>query len=112
MIIIHEKSGLRLAANVKIANGFQKLRGLMFAEGFGFYDGIYFSWRNSVHNCFVKFPIDVVFISKDSIIVRIVRNLQPWQFTSIYFKARHTIEFPSGAVPESVREGDRLVLEF
>jgi uncharacterized protein len=105
---IHEKSGLVLGSNIKVACGFQKMRGLMFARDFGGHDGIFFSWRNSVHNCFVRFPIDLIFITKDAVVVKVVRRFQPWRFSWIYFRARHVIELPASAVPESVAEGDQL----
>lgn len=82
--------------------------GLMFAKDFGKHDGIYFSWRNSVHNCFVGFPIDVIFIDKSALIIKVIRNFRPWHFSAIYFRARHVVEFPLGSVPETIQEGDRL----
>ena len=86
------------------------MRGLMFARDFGGHDGIFFSWRNSVHNCFVRFPIDLIFITKDGVVVKVVRMFRPWRFSWIYFRARHVIELPAGVVPDSVIEGDRLAI--
>lgn len=76
------------------------------------FDGLYFPQCKLVHNSFVRFPIDVVFIDKADTVVAVLHRLRPWRFSWIYFSAAHAIEFPAGTVPESVVPGDRLSLEF
>ena len=110
MKVIHKKSGIVLAAKAKEANWLQKIIGLMGKKHFGPYDGLFISWHNSVHNCFVRFPIDVVFLSKSNTIVKILRHFRPWHFSAFYFKARHLIEFPAGTITDKIHVGDELEL--
>jgi uncharacterized membrane protein (UPF0127 family) len=114
MRVIHQKSGNVLGKNIIAATSFwRRLRGYMFFEKPPqSFDGLYFPQCKLVHNSFVRFPIDVVFIDKAHAIVAIIRGFRPWSFSRIYFKAAHAIEFPAGTVNESVVPGDKLSLEF
>jgi len=108
--LIHEKTGVVLANDLREARGLQKLKGLMFLKAFGPGDGLYIPWRNSVHNCFVRFSIDVIFLNQHHSVVKVIRGFKPWQFSAIYFRARHVVELPAGTVIADVSEGDRLLL--
>lgn len=108
MKVIHKKTQFILGEDVKLANTFSsRLIGLMFAkEMIG--DGLILDPGNSIHNCFVRFPIDVIFMDADNKVVKIIRSFKPWRFSWIYFKARRTLELPEGKIPESVQVGDEL----
>ena len=112
MRIIHQATGSILGSNVKPANTFwPRLLGFMFRSSPMPYDGIYFPGCNWVHNSFVRFSLDVIFIDNNNHIVKIIRNFRPWNFSGIYFKARHTIELPAGALPPTVCVGDADLIE-
>ncbi len=108
MIVTHKKTKTVLGKDIKVATSFiDRLRGLMFRkEIVG--DGLIIEPCTSIHNCFVFFPIDAVFVDNDFKIVKILRNFKPWRFSLIYFKARKVIELPSGKVPLTITEGDLL----
>jgi len=75
------------------------------------FDGLYFPNSNVVHNSFVRFSLDVIFISRSNTVIQVIRGFRPWQFSRVYLKAAHTVEFPAGAVPEVVAAGDQLILK-
>jgi uncharacterized membrane protein (UPF0127 family) len=75
------------------------------------FDGLYFPNANIVHNSFVRFSLDVIFISRSNTVIKVIRGFRPWRFSRIYLKAAHVVEFPAGAVPEAVTTGDQLILE-
>lgn len=108
MKIVHTKTNIILGEDIKLANSFtDRLKGLMFAkEMVG--DGLLLDPCNSIHNCFVHFPIDVIFMDRDNKVVKVLHNFKPWRFSWIYFKAVRTLELPAGKVPEDVRPGDQL----
>jgi uncharacterized membrane protein (UPF0127 family) len=113
MKVVHQKSGTVLGSNVKAATSFwRRLRGYMFyVRPPSDFDGLYFPDTNGVHNSFVRFSLDVVFISKTNAVVEVIRGFRPWRFSRIYLKAAHVIEFPAGTIPETVMPGDQLALE-
>lgn len=106
---MHKSTNTLLANKAQVAESFfERLKGLMFIKEMKGFDALLIKNCNSVHNCFVRFSIDLVFINQDWEIVKIVRGFRPWRFSWIYFKARHVIEFPAGTIGMNVKEGDIL----
>jgi hypothetical protein len=67
---------------------------------------------NSVHMWFMRFPIDVVFASRDDRVVAVVPDLRPWAMTRPYFGAAVAIELPAGVIVASgTALGDQLARE-
>jgi uncharacterized membrane protein (UPF0127 family) len=113
MQIIHQKTGLLFGSNVVEANSFwRRLTGYMFYKiPPKEFDGIYFPQCQQVHNSFVRFPLDVLFIDRDNTVVKVIRNFRPWQLSGIYFNAASAIEFPAGVVSDSVELGDQITVK-
>jgi len=109
MIVKHIKSNFILGSDVKVANTFMsRLKGLMFVSEIKGMDGLIIEKCNSIHNCFVRFPIDVIFLSGDNQVVKIIKEFKPWRFSFIYFKAKRVLELPAGKIPDTVHKGDFL----
>ena len=62
----------------------------------------------AVHTFFMRFPIDVAFISRDGVVVRVRRGLRPWRIAAA-LSAFATVETAAGTLAR-VTEGDRLVV--
>jgi hypothetical protein len=62
----------------------------------------------SVHTCFMRFPIDVVFLDEALRVVKVVRALGPWRFAGAR-GARAVLELPAGGA-DDLRAGARLAL--
>lgn len=108
MKVIHKKTKFILGEDVRSATTFgERLQGLMFAKKM-IGDGLLLEPCTSVHNCFVRFPIDVVFLDRDNKVVKVLRNFKPWRFSWIYLSARRALELPAGKVPDDVVKGDEL----
>lgn len=109
MKVVHKESKFVLGENIKHANTtWLRMKGLMFVSEMKDMDGLLLDPGNSIHNCFVKFPIDVIFLNRKNHIVKIIKGFKPWRFTRIYFTATKVLELPSGKIPEEVKEGDEL----
>ena len=64
----------------------------------------------SVHTMFMRFPIDVVFVDRDGVVVRVVTDLPPWRMAAS-FRAHAVIEMMAGSVLyRDILPGDRLYL--
>jgi uncharacterized membrane protein (UPF0127 family) len=64
----------------------------------------------SVHTCFMRFPIDVVFINESGKVVHIVHRLKPWRITRITRDSYAVLELSGGAAELSdIRIGDQLL---
>ena len=59
---------------------------------------------SSVHTCFMRFPIDVVYLDRDQRVVKVVPALKPWRMSLGGRRAKATLELAAG-------EAARLGLE-
>ena len=100
IIQINEKN-----LTVEIADTFiGRFWGLMFRRQLDEGHGLLIAPCNSVHMMFMRFSIDVVYLDKDYIIKKIVRNLRTWIGISICSGAYAVLELASG-------EAERLELQ-
>jgi len=74
-------------------------------------EGLWIIPCEGVHTFFMKFPIDLVYIDKKSVVRKIVPNVAPWRL-SMCLPAHSIIELPAGTiVPGSTCKGDQLAFE-
>ena len=67
-----------------------------------------FMW---MHMFLMRFPIDVVFLDRDGIVVHISHRLRPWRVSSVVLRARKALELAAGAAANSgTMVGDRIDL--
>jgi uncharacterized protein len=119
----HGKKGYRLARAVSDSGkvvcercevaetSFSRMRGLLGRSSLQPDGGMLIDGAGSVHMFFMRFPIDVVFLSRDRTVVGVRHRLAPWRIAA----ARHAVaalELPAGRAAEAgVEKGDRLVFE-
>jgi uncharacterized membrane protein (UPF0127 family) len=54
-----------------------------------------------MHTFFMAFPIDVVFLGRGDIVIKIQSSLKPWRLSPIVFGARKAIELAEGAAAKA-----------
>jgi len=65
-----------------------------------------------MHMFFMRFPIDIVFLDRNGIVLKINHHLRPWRVSSLVFGARQALELVAGSVAQSgTQTGDQIVLE-
>ena len=63
----------------------------------------------SIHMFFMRFAIDVLFISADNRIVGLVKEIKPFNVSPIFFRASYCIEAPCGTIDKSKTSPDDLI---
>jgi uncharacterized membrane protein (UPF0127 family) len=58
----------------------------------------------------MAFPIDVVHLGSDGVVLRVLRELSPWRFGPFVRRASLVLELPSGTAIDTA-EGDLVTLE-
>ena len=98
---------------VLLANTFLlRLRGLMGRKRLPEFTGLLLVPCDSVHMCFMRFSIDVVYLDKDLKILKIVKGLKPWIGLSMCHKAWATLELNAGEADKLGHEvGRKLIRE-
>ncbi len=98
---------------IMIANTFlTRLRGLMFRQKLPPETGLLLAPCNSVHMCFMRFAIDVIYIDKDFNILKVVKDLKPWIGLSMCSKAWATLEMTAGEAERCAIEAGKKLRDF
>jgi hypothetical protein len=110
--LIHAASGREIARSVEIARTApQRMRGLLGREALPPGEGMMIERCSSIHTCFMKFPLDVIFLDSQLVVKKVIRNLRPWRLASA-LGASHVIELGAGALEAlAVEPGDALKIE-
>jgi len=95
------KTGKVILKNVVLADSFLKrFKGLMLKSRPARSHGLLFAFRkkgrHSVHTCFMRFAIDLVYLDDNGRIVEIKENLCPWRFYRPKSGAKYLLELPAG----------------
>ena len=103
------RSGLVLADRLEPAfDSTARRRGLLGRQGLDAGAALIIAPCNSIHTFFMKFAIDVVFVSRDGQVTKLRTALQPWR-VGISWKSFAVIELSAGTIARAeTRVGDVL----
>jgi len=110
--VVNVTKGTVLANEAEMATTFwRRFVGLMGRRRLEPGHGLVIEPCRSVHTFFMRFPIDVVYIDRTSIVVKVVPGLAPYRMSATLGPAHAVIELPKGAIDQSRTEaGDVLAL--
>jgi uncharacterized membrane protein (UPF0127 family) len=87
-----------------------RLKGLLGRPRLTSEEGLLIRPTAAIHTCFMRFPIDVVFLDRELVVVDIVTNLRPWRVAARR-GARAVLELAGGeSRRRGLRTGERLRL--
>ena len=114
MQLVNLTNGTVLAHRIEVANSFKKrLRGLIGRSALKQGEAMVLLPCKSVHTCFMKFPIDVVFVNKEDVVIRVIESLKPFMFSPIIPHSHIVFELPAGRLAATgTMEGHRLQIKF
>lgn len=110
MRIVNESRGVVLAdRGWRATSVFARMKGLLGRQTLERGEGLHILPCNSIHTFFMRFPIDVLFLDRDQVILRAFPDLPPWRLTRIYPRAHSVVELPAGTLEATgTYEGDRV----
>ncbi len=86
-----------------------RLRGLLGRRGLTQGEALIISPCSGIHTLGMRFPIDVVFVDRDWVVLELAEAVPPWRIGPICLRARHAIELPSGTIARyRMHPGQRL----
>lgn len=75
-------------------------------------EGLVIDPCSSVHTAFMRFAIDVLYVSRDGEVLKIVPNMKPFRASAMARARCYVIELPTGTAAEtSTAVGDELELD-
>jgi hypothetical protein len=88
-----------------------RFRGLMATDASRFRrgQGLWISPSHGVHTFAMRFPIDVIYLDQERIVIHMEEELKPWRLAAVRVLAASVLELPTGTIRESKTElGDRV----
>ncbi|HEX6509487.1 MAG TPA: DUF192 domain-containing protein [Chloroflexota bacterium] len=96
----------------KAANPVRRGVGLIGRKGLPSGGGLIIQPCNSVVSFFMRFPIDVAFVNRDTRVVHMIHAMPPWRTSKIVRGAKLVVELPAGTLNDTHTElGDTLVIQ-
>lgn len=80
-----------------------RFRGLMSTDASRFRrgQGLWIVPCHGVHTFAMRFPIDVLYLDQERIVIHIEEELKPWRMAAIRARASSVLELPTGTVCDS-----------
>lgn len=105
--------GVTVAGRCDVARGMLRRGiGLMFRRDLPAGAALWIEPCSSIHMFFMRFPLDVAFLDRDGVVVRIYPGIRPWRATRLVRRARIAVELPAGALAAAgISTGDVLHLD-
>jgi uncharacterized protein len=111
-VLVHElkMDGQVIISKCHRATGFfSRFMGLMGQASIPSDEAILFPNCNSIHTFFMRFPIDVIFLSEDGTIVEVLNAFRSWRMLVPRSGVRHTVEMKAGRASDlGIKPGRRL----
>jgi len=110
--IVDREGGSLIASVVEAAlDSKSRRRGLLGRSALPDHHALVLAPCNAVHTVGMQFPIDVLFVSGDGRVVKVVERLAAWRIAGA-IRASVTVELAAGMVRRTrVSVGDRLVIQ-
>lgn len=107
------KNNRIITDNAEIADSFfSRFRGLMFRKSIESDYALHIKPCNQIHTFNMKFPIDVVYLSKDGTIVEIHENVMPNRICKTVKRAESVIEINASISSKlGIFKGDMLEIQ-
>ncbi len=103
-----------IAAEVtEASNFFDKLFGLVTRRKLKDNQGFLIKSCNSIHTFWMRYNIDVVFLDKKNLVLKIYHQVRPFRATPFVKNACSVLELPSGHIKKtSLKVGDFIKFEI
>lgn len=112
--MITMKCGDTLIGNsIELAATFaSRFMGLMFRKRLPEGAGLLLMPCSSIHMCFMRMPLDIVYLDGFFRVLAVERGLKPWRTGKIIKGTRQVLELPAGAIDRcGIAAGSTLVVE-
>jgi len=112
-MINNKTKNVVLAKKVVVANSpLKRMIGLLGRKSLDAQEALIIKPCNAIHTFFMRFPIDIIFLSKNNEVVKVISDIPPFRLSPICFKSNFVIELPAGTILSSKTSlGDKIDIE-
>ena len=103
-----------LATKVRKADNFlTRLIGLLKRTHLGPEEALWLMPSKGIHTIGMKFPIDVVFLTRNNEVVGLISGLAPYRVSAVHLRGYSVMELPAGTIKKSRTEiGDKFEISL
>ena len=109
MKVVNQNTGEVILQELYIADTFMKrFLGLMGKKELKSGSGLKIEPCSSIHTFNMKFPIDVMFLSEDHEVLKLVGGMKPGKVSAVVKGAKYVIEANENELTLKINENDRI----
>lgn len=110
MIVQNANRDTVLGAAIEVAEtSAKRAKGLLGRDALADGEGLLFKHCSSLHTLFMRFAIDIAFISKDGKVLKLAHSVPPFRICVAPLRAHYALELPAGSLEASgTKENDML----
>jgi uncharacterized membrane protein (UPF0127 family) len=110
MRLVRTQPPTTLVPRLEVADGFwARAVGLLGRRMMELDQGMLFHGTNSIHTFFMRFALDLVFLDKQMVVVKTVKNVRPGRLVWPVWSASTVIELREGFLDQNpIRVGEKL----
>ena len=102
--------GERIVEHVEVASStFERMRGLLGRDALAPGSGMLITRCGSIHTVGMQFSLDLIFIGRDGVVKRVVRDVKPGRWMVAGRGAVKTLELQSGWLPEGALVAENVI---
>lgn len=103
-----------LATKVRKADNFlTRLVGLLKRKTLGPEEALWLMPSKGIHTIGMKFPIDVVYLNRKNLVVRLISGMAPYRVSKVNLRTYSILELPNATIKKSRTEiGDQLEISL
>lgn len=112
-MIVNISKDTVIVEDMQIADTFfSRLKGLLGTNSLPLGRGLVIRPCNSVHTWGMRYPLDVLFVDKNNVVLKVVCGMSPGRIAWCT-KSAYVVELPAGTVVKAnIEQGDSLRLSF
>jgi uncharacterized membrane protein (UPF0127 family) len=101
-----------LAGSLQVADSLlQRMKGLLGRKTMSYGEGLWIRPCMGVHTFGMHFPIDILFLDREQVVIASKSAFAPNRLTPVYVKAASVLELPAGIIEKTATNpGDRIAL--
>ena len=96
---VRDQEGKIVVNQLQLANTFyRRLLGLILHSSLQEGEGLLIAPCRGVHTCLMRFPIDVLYLDAEGLILHAFSDISPWKMLPLYGGVQQVLELPAGTL--------------
>lgn len=110
MQLLNKTKNQIIANQINFADSFiKRMVGLLAHKNLDKEECMWFDECRSIHTIGMRFSLDVIFVDKNMVVKKVLRNVKPGRITLPVWSAHSAFEFSAGSLDDqNIQPGDQL----